>query len=262
MFVPHRIMHAIGSRSCFSGRPVRALTRLTTGTSNVASAWLWITADRLPTSELTRSETRSSMPPARRRIIAAALLSMPVRSRPAPMIMTAISEITALPANPSKSCSTGIEPRHADDDDDEQCEQIAADPLQHQHDHGERQQPEDERHAGGQGQAGFHRGGFLLSAVLWAGSGHRRSVPVIDEIPDAVPEPLATPFEVGVDAPRRPRSRAPHAQRDGASPARCRARSAYARHSPPSRSPNASVRRAPGAMRRARRTRAGSGGAC
>ena len=103
MLVPHRIMHAIGNSRRLSGRPVRALMRLTTGRNSADSAWLWTTADRLPTIALISSDTRDSTPPARRRMNEAALFSTPVRSRPAPMIITAINEITALPAKPSNS---------------------------------------------------------------------------------------------------------------------------------------------------------------
>src|SRR5690348_6260386 len=45
-----------------------------------------------------------------RRMKDAALFNTPVRSRPAPMIITAISEITALPAKPSNNWSIGSRP--------------------------------------------------------------------------------------------------------------------------------------------------------
>ena len=108
MLVPARMQQAIGSSRRLRGMPVRELRRLTTGMNRVARAWLCMIADMLPTIALIRCETRVSTPPARRRMNEAALPSRPVRSRPAPMIMTAISDITALPAKPSNSCSTGI----------------------------------------------------------------------------------------------------------------------------------------------------------
>ncbi len=50
------------------------------------------------------------------------------------------------------------QPRDADDDDDQQGDEVGADPFEHQHQHREREQREHERHVGGQGQAGVHSG--------------------------------------------------------------------------------------------------------
>ena len=103
MLVPARMQQAMGSSRRFSGIPVRELRRLTTGMNSAARAWLCMIADMLPTIALIRCETRVSTPPASLRMKFAALPSMPVRSRPAPMIITAINDITALPANPSNN---------------------------------------------------------------------------------------------------------------------------------------------------------------
>src|SRR5690348_1286190 len=110
MLVPARMQNAIGSSRRFNGTPVRAEMRLATGRNNAASAWLWMIDERLPTVVLSSSDTRLSTPPERRRMKDAALLSIPVRSRPAPMIMMPISDNTALEAKPSNNCCTGISP--------------------------------------------------------------------------------------------------------------------------------------------------------
>ncbi len=108
MLVPARMQNAIGNNRRLSGTPVRAETRLVTGTNSAASAWLWMIDDIAPAIALMKKLKRDSTPLDKRKINDAALFNTPVRSSPAPMIITPSSEITALPANPSNNCSTGI----------------------------------------------------------------------------------------------------------------------------------------------------------
>jgi hypothetical protein len=87
--------------------PVRVEMRLTTGRNRAAAPTFCMKLDITATVPDTIGMMRFSLLPPILNMCAASLVSSPVRSRPAPRIMTAIMEMTALLAKPSNKCSVG-----------------------------------------------------------------------------------------------------------------------------------------------------------
>ena len=111
VIVPPRIaVKPIGMSSCDSGMPVRAEIRLTTGRNSAAAPTFCMKEEMKPTVEEMIGMIRASLLPPIRRIQAATLFMIPVRSSPAPMIITAMIEITALELNPANRCSMSASP--------------------------------------------------------------------------------------------------------------------------------------------------------
>ena len=111
VIVPPRIAQKpIGISSRDIGISVRIETRLTTGRNNAAAPTFCIKLEIMPTvPEIMSMILDSAVPP--NLVIQAATIDMtPVRSKPAPMIITAIIDMTALLANPSKSLRTSASP--------------------------------------------------------------------------------------------------------------------------------------------------------
>ena len=98
--LPMMIAAAIGSRKRDSGRPVRELSRDATGMYSAITAGLCISGELRPAMAVVYSSRRFSMPCARRNSQPARRLSAPVRSRPAPRIIVAMTLITALLEKP------------------------------------------------------------------------------------------------------------------------------------------------------------------
>ena len=109
--VPPRIAQKpIGISRRDIGNPVRAEMRPTTGRNSAAAPTFCMKPEITPTEPAMAGTMRRSECPARRRIAAATRLMRPVLSRPAPMIITAMIDTTALlakPANSSPSCTSG-----------------------------------------------------------------------------------------------------------------------------------------------------------
>ncbi len=82
------------------GMPVRAAMRPTTGRNRAAAPTFCMKLEMKPTVPDTAGMMRASVWPASFRITPATRVMSPVLSRPAPMIMTPMMEITALPAKP------------------------------------------------------------------------------------------------------------------------------------------------------------------
>src|SRR5688572_9589397 len=90
--------------------PERPDTRAVTGRNSAITAGFCMKPDIRPAIADVSRISRSSMPFARRSSHTARRLSAPVRSRPAPRIIVAITAITALPEKPSNSCAAGTSP--------------------------------------------------------------------------------------------------------------------------------------------------------
>ena len=110
MVPPRMAQKPIGISSRDMGSLVRAEMRLTTGRNSAAAPTFCMNDEITPTVPEISGMMRVSVLPPMRMIKAATRDMMPVLSSPAPMIMTAMIEITALDANPSNRCSTGTKP--------------------------------------------------------------------------------------------------------------------------------------------------------
>ena len=100
--VPPRIaVKPIGISRRDIGNPERAEIRLTTGRNSAAAPTFCMKEEMMPTVPDTIGMIRLSELPPIFRMWAATLLISPVLSRPAPMIITAMIDITALLAKPS-----------------------------------------------------------------------------------------------------------------------------------------------------------------
>jgi len=111
VMVPPRIAQKpIGISRRDMGRFVRAETRATTGRNSAAAPTFCMKLEMKPTVLETAGMMRASVRPATFRMKPATLPIRPVLSRPAPMIITAMIEITALPEKPrNRSCrSTSV----------------------------------------------------------------------------------------------------------------------------------------------------------
>ena len=90
-----------------SSRPkgilLRVAIREMTGRKSAVAPTFCMNPEITPTVPDTSGMIRVSVRPPMRRIAAAMTVMTPVRSRPAPRIMTAMIEMTALLAKPSKS---------------------------------------------------------------------------------------------------------------------------------------------------------------
>ena len=103
MMVPPRMaQNPMGISNRLSGISVRAEIRLTTGRNRAAAPTFCIKELITPTTLETIGMIRPSVVPPRLRIKAATRDMSPVLSSPAPMIITAMIETTALEAKPSK----------------------------------------------------------------------------------------------------------------------------------------------------------------
>ena len=111
VMVPPRIaVKPIGISKRDIGRPERAEIRETTGRNNAAAPTFCIKEEMKPTVAEIIGIMRVSVVPPTFRMKAATLLMMPVLSRPAPMIITAIIDITAFDAKPSNRCLLSTSP--------------------------------------------------------------------------------------------------------------------------------------------------------
>ena len=110
MVPPRMAQKPIGMSSLEIGRFPRLAIRETTGKNNAAAPMFCIKLEITPTVTEITLITRPSASPPYFRIFPATWLMTPVLSRPAPMIMTAIIEITALLEYPSNKCSSGTSP--------------------------------------------------------------------------------------------------------------------------------------------------------
>jgi len=103
VIVPPMIaQNPIGMSRRLSGSPVRTEIRLTTGRNRAAAPTFCMNEEMIPTVPEMIGTTLFSVLPPYFKMTAATLLINPVLSRPAPIIITAIIETTALDANPSK----------------------------------------------------------------------------------------------------------------------------------------------------------------
>ena len=93
----------MGIKSRLMGISVRTEIRLTTGRKRAAAPTFCIKLEITPTVPETIGIIRNSVFPPYFKIAAATRLIRPVLSRPAPIIITAMIEITALDAKPSNS---------------------------------------------------------------------------------------------------------------------------------------------------------------
>ena len=103
--LPMMIAAANGSRKRESGNPVRELRREATGMYSAITAGLCMSGEFSPEIAVVSNSRRFSMPCARRSSQPARRLSAPVRSSPAPRIIVAITLMTALLAKPLNSSS-------------------------------------------------------------------------------------------------------------------------------------------------------------
>ena len=111
VMVPPRIaVKPIGISRRDMGRPERAEIRETTGRNSAAAPTFCMNEDMTPTVAEIIGIMRFSVVPPVLRIKAATLLIMPVLSSPAPMIITAMMDMTALDANPSNRCLLSTSP--------------------------------------------------------------------------------------------------------------------------------------------------------
>ena len=99
---PRMAQNPIGMSIRLSGMSVRAEIRLTTGRNSAAAPTFCRKLEMNPTVPQITGTTRFSVDPPKRRMAAATLDIRPVLSSPAPMIITAMIEMTALEAKPSK----------------------------------------------------------------------------------------------------------------------------------------------------------------
>jgi hypothetical protein len=101
---PRMAQKPIGISSLDNGSPVRAEMRLTTGRNRAAAPTFCMKLEMMATvAEMSGMMRRSVRPPCLR-IRPATVFMTPVLSRPLPMIITAMIEITALLAKPSNRC--------------------------------------------------------------------------------------------------------------------------------------------------------------
>ena len=107
MVPPRMAQKPIGISRRDSGRPVRAEMRLTTGRNSAAAPTFCMKLEMKPTVPEIAGMMRASVRPANFRMVEATLPIRPVLSRLAPMIMTAMIEITALLENPRNSSEAG-----------------------------------------------------------------------------------------------------------------------------------------------------------
>ena len=111
VMVPPKIaQNPIGMSNRPRGISVRAEMRATTGRNKAAAPTFCMNDEINPTVPEMIGTMRCSVDPPTRKIQAATLLIRPVLSKPAPMIITAIMEITAFEANPSKIWFTSAKP--------------------------------------------------------------------------------------------------------------------------------------------------------
>ena len=110
---PRMAQNPIGISNLDIGILVRRLIRLTTGKNSAAAPTFCIKLEMIPTVPDTKGVIRVSVEPPFFRIQLATRLMMPVLSSPAPIIITAIIDMTALLEKPSKSSAefmTGSRP--------------------------------------------------------------------------------------------------------------------------------------------------------
>ena len=109
--VPPRIAQKpIGISSLDRGIPVRVEMRLTAGRNRAAVPMACMKLATSPATPEIIGMTRRSLLPATRRMYETRWVITPVRSSPAPMIMSAMIEMTALLAKPSNIRSAGTMP--------------------------------------------------------------------------------------------------------------------------------------------------------
>jgi len=104
MVPPRMAQKPIGISRRDIGSPVRLDMRLTTGRNRAAAPTFCMKLEMKPTVPEMSGMMRCSVEPPIFMMKAATLLITPVLSRPAPMIITAMMEITALAAKPSNRC--------------------------------------------------------------------------------------------------------------------------------------------------------------
>ncbi len=110
MVPPRMAVKPIGISKRDMGRPERADMRDTTGRKRAAAPTFCMNEEINPTVAEMIGMMRHSVVPPTFRMNAATLLMIPVLSSPAPMIMTAMIEITALEENPSNRCLLSTSP--------------------------------------------------------------------------------------------------------------------------------------------------------
>ena len=109
--VPPRIAQKpIGISSRDIGNPERAEMRPTTGRNSAAAPTFCMNEEMIPTVTEIIGTMRFSLEPPMSSSLPATRFMMPVRSRPAPMIMTATIEITAFEPKPSNSSPFSTSP--------------------------------------------------------------------------------------------------------------------------------------------------------
>ncbi len=109
--VPPRIaVNPIGINRRDIGNPERAEILLTTGRNSAAAPTFCMNEDMMPTVADIIGIIRASVLPPTFRINPATLLITPVLSRPAPIIITAIIDMTALLEKPLNKFSVGTRP--------------------------------------------------------------------------------------------------------------------------------------------------------
>ena len=114
VIVPPKIaQNPIGINNLDIGISVLADIRLTTGRNNAAAPTFCKKLEIKPTVPDTTGMMRFSVVPPNFRIRAATVFISPVLSSPAPIIITAIIEITALEAKPSNKWFTSARPFNA-----------------------------------------------------------------------------------------------------------------------------------------------------
>ena len=96
----------MGIASRLMGMPERVEIRLITGRNRAAAPTFCMKLEMTPTVPATIGWMRVSDAPPRCMIVAAILFMIPVLSSPAPTIITAMIEMTALEANPLNSWLT------------------------------------------------------------------------------------------------------------------------------------------------------------
>ena len=107
---PRMAQKPMGMSSRDMGRPERAEMRLTTGRNRAAAPTFCMKLEMMPTVPEMMGMMRFSVVPPTSRMKEATLLIRPVRSSPAPMIMTAMMEMTALLEKPSNRRSVETSP--------------------------------------------------------------------------------------------------------------------------------------------------------
>jgi hypothetical protein len=107
---PRMAQKPMGMSSRDMGRPVRDEIRLTTGRNSAAAPTFCMKLEMKPTVPEMMGMMRFSVEPPALRMKPASLPITPVLSRPAPMIITAMMEITALLAKPLNNWVAGTSP--------------------------------------------------------------------------------------------------------------------------------------------------------